>query len=77
MVERLAPAGTVTEAFAWLSTAAAIGTAAGAAGAGPLAEAMGPVAAFVLAGGAGVVATLLTAVRTATLVPRPAFVVAA
>jgi MFS family permease len=72
MVERLAPAGTVTEAFAWLGTAAAVGTAAGAAGAGPLAEAAGPVAAFVLAGGAGAVATLLIALRTATLAPRPA-----
>ena len=71
MVERLAPAGTVTEAFAWLSTAAAIGTAAGAAGAGPLAEAMGPVAAFVLAGSAGAVAAVLTALRTSTLAPRP------
>jgi MFS family permease len=71
MVERIAPAGTVTEAFAWLSTAAAIGTAAGAAGAGPLAEAMGPVAAFVLAGGAGMVATVLTMLRMSTLAPGP------
>ena len=77
MVERLAPAGTVTEAFAWLSTAAALGTAGGAAGAGPLAEATGPVAAFVLAGGAGAVATALTALRTRTLAPRPVVVVLA
>jgi MFS family permease len=76
MVERLAPAGTVTEAFAWLSTAAAIGTAVGAAGAGPLAEVLGPVAAFVLAGGAGAVAALLTVLRTDTLAPRPVVVLA-
>jgi MFS family permease len=74
MVERIAPAGTVTEAFAWLSTAAAIGTAAGAAGAGPLAEGPGPVAVFVLAGGAGAVATLVATLRTSTLAPRPAVV---
>jgi MFS family permease len=72
MVERLAPTGTVTEAFAWLTTAAAIGTAVGAAGAGALVDGSGPVAAFVFAGGAGVVAVVLIALRTGTLAARPA-----
>jgi MFS family permease len=72
MVERLAPTGTVTEAFAWLTTAAAIGTAVGAAGAGALVDGSGPVAAFVFAGGAGIVAVVLIALRTGTLAARPA-----
>jgi predicted MFS family arabinose efflux permease len=65
MVERLAPAGTVTEAFAWLTTAAAIGTATGSAAAGVLVEGAGPVAAFLFAGVAGGAAVLVT------LLPRP------
>lgn len=77
MVERLAPAGTVTEAFAWLTTAAAIGTAVGAAGAGALVEAGGPVSAFVFAGGAGAFAVLVTALRVGTLAPRPVLGLAA
>ena len=53
LVERAAPAGTVTEAFAWLATAVAVGAAVGAAAAGAIAEHAGPAAVFVLAGGAG------------------------
>ncbi len=53
MVDHAAPAGTVTEAFAWLATAIAIGASAGAAGAGALADHAGPGAAFALAGVAG------------------------
>jgi MFS family permease len=67
MVERVAPQGTVTEAFAWLATAAAVGTAAGAGLAGPLAEHSGPSAAFVLAGGAGLLAVLIAALRGCSL----------
>jgi predicted MFS family arabinose efflux permease len=67
MVDRVAPSGTVTEAFAWLATALAVGSAAGAASAGPLAEHLAPTAAFVLAAGAGVVAMLVTALRAHTL----------
>jgi predicted MFS family arabinose efflux permease len=74
IVERVAPAGTVTEAFAWMSTAIAIGTAAGAAGGGMLADGVGPAAAFVLAGGAGAVAVVVTALRVGTLAARPAVV---
>jgi len=67
MVERAAPAGTVTEAFAWLATAVAVGAALGAAAAGSIAEHAGPAAAFALAGGAGALALLATSVRSGTV----------
>ena len=56
MVDDAAPAGTVTEAFAWLATAIGIGAALGAAAAGALADHAGPSAAFALAGAAGTIA---------------------
>lgn len=65
LVERAAPAGTVTEAFAWLATAVAVGAASGSAVAGALAEASGPTAAFLLAGAAAACALLATAARPA------------
>jgi MFS family permease len=68
MVERLAPAGTLTEAFAWLATAAAVGAAAGSALAGALADAAGPASVFALAGAAGAAATLIA---VATSLARP------
>jgi MFS family permease len=58
MVERAAPAGTTTEAFAWLSTGVAIGEAIGAAGGGALVDRVGVAATFGLAGGAGLLAVL-------------------
>jgi MFS family permease len=67
MVDRVAPQGAATEAFAWLNTAVAIGAAAGAASAGAVAEGAGPAAAFALAGAAGAVALLMTMLRSATL----------
>jgi MFS family permease len=67
MVEDVAPAGTVTEAFAWLATAVAIGAAAGAAFAGALAAAAGPATTFVLAGGAGALAALVVLARAEAL----------
>jgi len=70
LVERVTPAGTVTEAFAWLTTAMAVGTAAGAAAAGMLAEGAGPATAFGLAAAAGLVATLVTLLRADTLSDR-------
>jgi MFS family permease len=76
MVDDAAPAGTATEAFAWLATAIAIGGALGAAAAGSLIEHAGPQAAFVLAGGAGAVAVLTTVLRGHTLV-RPGGLAAA
>jgi MFS family permease len=67
MVGDVAPGESVTEAFAWLSTAVAIGAAAGAAASGALADAAGTGAVFSLAGTAGAVAILLTLLRAATL----------
>jgi MFS family permease len=67
MVEQAAPAGTVTEAFAWLATAAGVGAAVGASAAGALADHAGPQAAFALGGAAGAVAVLVTMLRAAVL----------
>ena len=70
MVDAAAPAGTITEAFAWLATAMAVGNAVGAASAGALIEPAGPTAAFALAGGAGALAILTTLLRSRTLAPQ-------
>jgi len=67
MVDRAAPDGTITEAFAWLATAMAIGSAAGAAGAGIVVADAGPAAAFALAGGAGVLAMLTIMLRSSSI----------
>ena len=64
---RVAPAGATTEAFAWLATAAAVGSAAGNALAGALAEHGGATTAFLLAAGAAVVACAITGARAGTL----------
>ncbi|MBM2620610.1 MFS transporter [Actinoplanes sp. LDG1-06] len=63
MVDAAAPAGTATEAFAWLATATAIGTAVGAAAAGFLADFASPATGFVLGGVAAGVAALIAAAR--------------
>jgi MFS family permease len=73
-VERAAPPGTVTEAFAWLETAVAVGSAFGAATAGAVVDSAGPAGAFALAGAAGVLAVLIAALRRQTLSPSPAAV---
>ena len=71
MVERVAPGETVTEAFAWLATALAVGSAAGAAAAGPLADRLGASPAFAFAAGAGALATAVVALRPGSLsLPR-------
>ena len=70
MVERSAPAGTLTEAFAWLNTASAIGTSIGAAAAGAATDAAGPTAGFVLAGCAGAAAVLIAVLCAQTLPAR-------
>jgi MFS family permease len=75
MVDHAAPAGTVTEAFAWLATAIAIGASVGAAAAGAVADHAGPGAAFALAGVAGAVALLAALVRSPTLPVAPALAV--
>ncbi len=64
MVEATAPDGTMTEAFAWLATVMAVGSAAGAAGAGILADRAGPAAAFALAAGGGALAALTCLFRS-------------
>jgi predicted MFS family arabinose efflux permease len=71
--DHAAPDGTVTEAFAWLATAIAIGASVGAAAAGAVADHAGPGAAFALAGAAGAIALLATLIRSPTL---PAGIVA-
>lgn len=67
MVDHAAPAGTVTEAFAWLETAVAVGASIGAASAGAVADAAGPASAFGVAGAAGAVAALIAALRARPL----------
>ena len=69
MVDAAAPAGTTTEAFAWLATAIAIGTSAGAAAAGAVADASGPAPTFVLAGAAGAIGAAVTILRARTVTP--------
>ena len=72
MVDDAAPAGTETEAFAWLGTAVAIGAAAGSAVAGAAADHAGPQAAFVLAAAAGAVSVALAVARGRHLSPASA-----
>lgn len=67
MVDWAAPEGSITEAFAWLATAMALGAAAGAAGAGMAVDRAGPTVAFALAGGAGALALLTSLLRSRTL----------
>ncbi|MFF4581355.1 MFS transporter [Streptomyces sp. NPDC001389] len=65
VVDRHAPAGTVTEAFSWLVTFFGVGAALGTAAAGPAVELGGTTAGFAVAGGAGVAAFLvLTATQS-------------
>jgi MFS family permease len=72
MVDGVAPAGAVTEAFAWIATASAVGSSAGAALGGAIADTAGPAAAFVVAGAAGLLAALVAVARRTTLPPTPA-----
>jgi predicted MFS family arabinose efflux permease len=72
MVDHAAPAGTITEAFAWLATAMAVGGALGAASAGIVADRAGPAAAFALGGGAGALALLTIVLRPVTDLAEPA-----
>lgn len=74
MVDEMAPEGTATEAFSWLATATAVGSALGAAAGGALIDAVSPAAAFVLAGAAGLLAaaTALTRIPARCLAIEPA-----
>ena len=77
MVDAAAPAGTLTEAFAWLATAVQVGTAVGAAAAGALVDRSGPSAAFALAAAAGAAAVAVTASRLRLGSSEPAYATAA
>jgi predicted MFS family arabinose efflux permease len=71
MLDDLAPAGTITEAFTWTSTGISVGIAAGSAVAGAVVEAASPAIASAALGAGGVLAALL--VRAAATGPlRPA-----
>ncbi|MBY8880510.1 MFS transporter [Actinacidiphila acidipaludis] len=59
VVDRHAPAGTVTEAFSWVVTAVGVGAALGTAVAGVAAQHAGPAAAFATAAGGGAAALLV------------------
>ncbi|MGW4051626.1 MFS transporter [Streptomyces sp. NPDC004779] len=59
VVDRHAPAGTVTEAFSWLVTTFGVGAALGSAAAGPAVELSGTVAGFAVAGAGGLAALLV------------------
>lgn len=69
MVDAVAPHGTVTEAFAWLATAVALGTSIGAAAAGIVADAGGAAPTFVLGGAAAAVVAVIAASRAHTVSP--------
>jgi predicted MFS family arabinose efflux permease len=67
MVGSAVPEGTITEAFAWLATAMAVGSAVGAAGAGLVVDRAGASAAFAVAGGAGLLAVFTSMLRSHTI----------
>ncbi len=69
-VEATAPAGTATEAFGWVVTAATLGLSSGQSAAGVVVEAFGPHAAFLVGGIAGAVVAGGLWVRRATLRPQ-------
>jgi hypothetical protein len=84
MLDALAPAGTLTEAFTWTTAGMTAGIAAGAALAGALVESASPSLAFALLGGGGLVAAAvvrltaagpLHAARAAAVRTEPAEVV--
>ena len=59
MLDALAPAGTLTEAFTWTSTGMVAGVAVGSAVAGALADSVSPAAALAVLGTGGLLAALL------------------
>ena len=69
IVDRVAPEATLTEAFTWMDTAVAIGSAIGAAIGGTLINVSGPIGAFALAGAAGAAATIIAVARRRILAP--------
>ena len=73
-VDGAAPAGTATEAFGWVVTAATLGLAAGQSGAGIVVEVAGPPSAFLAGGIAGAVLAAVLWLRRGTLAPTTAAV---
>jgi predicted MFS family arabinose efflux permease len=71
LVDRLAPGGTVTEAFTWLTSAFAGGTAAGSATGGAVVQHAGSDAAFLTAAAAVLAAALLARLRRHSLEAPP------
>lgn len=71
-VDIAAPAGTATEAFGWVVTAATLGLAAGQSVAGLVVEASGPASAFLAGGVAGAVVAAVLWVRRGSLAPAKA-----
>lgn len=69
IVDRVAPDGTATEAFAWIATAEVVGGALGSAVTGAVMDQAGAMAGFGLAGIAGAAAVLIAIARAATLRP--------
>ncbi|MGI9116082.1 MAG: MFS transporter [Gaiellales bacterium] len=72
LIEELAPPGTITEAFTWVSTTFLVGISGGVALAGVVADAAGPRAAWWLAVAGGVFAVLTVVVRHGGLHARTA-----
>jgi len=72
LVDRLSPAGTVTEAFTWVTTAFATGFAVGNALGGTLVQRVGTDRAFLVAASGIAVGALLARLRRPTLARRPA-----
>ena len=72
ILDHLAPAGTLTEAFTWTTTGVTVGIAAGSAAAGALVESASPGVAMLTLGAGGIVAGLL--VRAASTGPLRAAV---
>jgi hypothetical protein len=72
MLDHLAPAGALTEAFTWTQTGLVVGVAAGSAVAGALVEATSPGAAMALLASGGALAALLVRAASAGPLAQPA-----
>ena len=70
-IDLAAPGGTAAEGFGWVVTAATLGLAAGQSSAGVVVEMVGPPAAFVVGGAAGLVVAVVLWLRRGTLAPVP------
>ena len=71
VIEQVAPAGTVAEAFGWVITAVTLGLAAGQSVSGQLVETVGPRAAFLAGTAGGLALAGILWLRRRTLLPAP------